>query len=1208
MMKNLMNRAGALMLFLLLGASLSLNANPVDSTFAKQMAGLFYRQLSPAAAQSRAVPSVVYRATRTVDETGSEVTDFYIVNFGDEGYVMMAGDDRMVPVLAYSTTSSFHAGIMPPNMASLLRDYQRQIKALLETVEQPAPEVVAAWEAVRHPSRNLTRNVVVAPLITSRWNQLPIYNALCPADPRSTNGHASAGCTAVAMGQILRYWAYPSQGVGSHSYVCNNSYMGPEYGDYGTLSANFAATNYDYANMPDSLTSASSAAEVNAVATLLYHCGISINTAYGVYNSSAAVAEVDDAFRNYFGFPDARHIYRSVFSEANWLRMIKNELNHWRPVFYSGAGAGNAHAFVCDGYDDQNFFHINWGWGGYADGYFLLSNLSPDVYHYNTVQTAIINVMINPATMTLSEEELTFFQEEETPAAIQRVDVQTDNVQLNIQLSVAGNFSLSADSVNFSSQLTLPAAGGSFFVKYTAPAGQLQPDCEHSKVVLDAGPVSDTLRLVGLHYVPVCHAPQAFTAQLAVTDTNDVQLSWQAPVPELIQFSWDSVQRDVMGGLYDYSAYYMHRMEEADLLPLHGHLFTHVSFIPMPQATQYRIVVYQGGGLSDNGLYGGTLVVDKNLNLNDLVMGQWNSIALDAPITLDASQELWYGVYVSAPAGINTIVYGNSPCVPYKGNVFGYVTPYGLFWSPFSSNFVLKATIDNAFVEYELYRDGSLLMESATATSYTDYLPARALYLYEVSAVWNNQCGGVASQLVDWAVDCEVVNTAETAQTCDSAYLWNGTLYTESGTYHHVYNDPRGCVHNDTLYLTVNHSSLTVDTVVTCMPSYTWINGQTYTESTDAPYIIYQNAEGCDSVVRLCLIMLQATTLTDTIVACDSYTWRNGVTYNESIYGPTVHYTDVIGCDNATVTLFLTINYSSLRVDSVTACDSYTWIDGQTYTTSTSEPTLTYTASNGCDSVVQLHLTLYHSAFQVDEQESCGPFTWIDGITYTASTSTPTVTLTGPNGCDSVVQLHLTVGSPATGIDERTACDAFTWIDGQIYTESTSTPTVTLVGTGGCDSVVTLHLTLHHSSSAVDSVYSVGPYTWIDGVTYTHSIEGPTAILTNAEGCDSVVVLYLTVEVGVESHASMAQLTFYPNPTSGLLYVELTNSNAENLDNVQLHLFDIYGKLLNVVNLGRVDAMNRVQLDLSAYANGVYFLKAVSNTTLLSIRKVVKNR
>ena len=438
MTKNLMNRAGALMLFLLLGASFLLNANPVDSTLAKQMAGLFYRNLSPVTAQTRALPSVVYRATRMVDETGREVTDFYIVNFGDEGYVMMAGDDRMVPVLAYSTTSSFQAGIMPPNMASLLRDYQQQIKALLETVEQPAPEVVAAWEAVRHPSRNLTRNVVVAPLLTSRWNQLPFYNALCPIEPRSTNGHASAGCTAVAMGQILRYWAYPSQGVGSHSYVCNNSYMGPEYGDYGTLSANFAATDYDYANMPDSLTGASSAAEINAVATLLYHCGVSINTAYGIYNSSAAVAEVDDAFRNYFGFPDARHIYRSVFSEANWLRMIKNELNHWRPVFYSGAGAGNAHAFVCDGYDDQNFFHINWGWGGYADGYFLLANLSPDVYHYNTVQTAIINVMVNPATMALSEEELTFFQEEETPAAIQRVEVQTDNVQLNIQLSVTG--------------------------------------------------------------------------------------------------------------------------------------------------------------------------------------------------------------------------------------------------------------------------------------------------------------------------------------------------------------------------------------------------------------------------------------------------------------------------------------------------------------------------------------------------------------------------------------------------------------------------------------------------------------------------------------------------------------------------------------------------------------------------------------------------
>ena len=142
----------------------------------------------------------------------------------------------------------------------------------------------------------------------------------------------------------------------------------------------------------------------------------------------------------------------------------------------------------------------------------------------------------------------------------------------------------------------------------------------------------------------------------------------------------------------------------------------------------------------------------------------------------------------------------------------------------------------------------------------------------------------------------------------------------------------------------------------------------------------------------------------------------------------------------------------------VSACGSYEW-NNETYTES-GDYQQVFTAANGCDSVVTLHLTISHSNTGIDEQTACGSYTWIDGVTYTESTNEPTFTLTNATGCDSVVTLHLTINHSNTGIDEQTACDSYTWIDGVTYTESTNEPTFTLVNAAGCDSVVTLHLTI----------------------------------------------------------------------------------------------------------------------------------------------------
>ena len=249
---------------------------------------------------------------------------------------------------------------------------------------------------------------------------------------------------------------------------------------------------------------------------------------------------------------------------------------------------------------------------------------------------------------------------------------------------------------------------------------------------------------------------------------------------------------------------------------------------------------------------------------------------------------------------------------------------------------------------------------------------------------------------------------------------------------------------------------------------------------------------------------------TDTRTECDSYTWINGITYTSNNNSATHTVTNSVGCDSV-VTLNLTIIFSTTGTDQQTACDTYTWIDGITYTANNNSATHTLTNSAGCDSVATLDLTINNSSTGIDPQISCISYTWIDGITYTASNNTATHTLTNSLGCDSVVTLNLTINSNNTGTDIQTACDSYTWIDGITYTANNNSATHTLTNSFGCDSVVTLNLTINSNNTGIDLQTACDSYTWIDGNTYIVNNNTATHTLTNTAGCDSVVTLDLTI-------------------------------------------------------------------------------------------------
>jgi PKD repeat protein len=200
-----------------------------------------------------------------------------------------------------------------------------------------------------------------------------------------------AGCVATAMGQIMKYWNYPPHGIGSSSYMDS---------PFGTLYADFDSTQYDWSQMPLNVTRTNS-----SVATLMYDCGVGVQMAYSDTSSGSYIITGDDpvcaqsAFVQYFGYSGAsiQGLYRQNYSDNDWTTLLEDELNNKRPFLYAGSGNQGSHAWVCDGYDATGYFHMNWGWAGYEDGYFSLDALNPDNIPLNSDEEALIGIGPSPA-------------------------------------------------------------------------------------------------------------------------------------------------------------------------------------------------------------------------------------------------------------------------------------------------------------------------------------------------------------------------------------------------------------------------------------------------------------------------------------------------------------------------------------------------------------------------------------------------------------------------------------------------------------------------------------------------------------------------------------------------------------------------------------------------------------------------------------------
>ncbi len=1177
-MKKIILVSSCLLLSLILWMGNS-TAKPVDTLTAKTVATHFLAGRNVELPRSAQQARIAYIGHSFDESSQRSVPCYYIVNL-NQGFVILSADNRIEPILGYSTEGNFNTEDIPDNMLSFLDGYSAQIKAFLHDTSSTPNEATAKWTSLIRDdyTPNSTKGAIVGPLLTTTWDQNSPYNALCPTDASATsqhlNGHVYAGCVATAMAQVIRYWQYPCDGAGgTKTFTYNNQ----------SYSVNFNIVHYDYSKMPDFITTSSPSNQITEVAKLTYHCGVSAAMEYGItYGSSASLYNACNALNNNFSYNTTsstmtpENKYRSSFSDNDWINLLKTELNAWRPILYRGQGSSGGHAFVCDGYDDQNYFHFNWGWSGSYNGYFLVSALSTGNGSFNSSQQAIIHIQGNTPMIKTGSPSLSFLCAANTVSESKSLPLHGVALSSNIVITAPANFEVSTDGTTFSTSLNVNNTASSIYVRYAPTASGQTTD--HGTLTLTSGTVSKTVALSGHTYALDCNAPQ--NVQHTADNSGNVQLSWNAPTQDIhtYKFSIDSTNGGIAGlGATRYVL--AQRACDSDLVVYHQKRITQVSFYIYPfypyysnypemdivtNSSERKIVIYQGGSFVNNALDEGTLIREQTIN--SFSYG-WNTVTLSEPVTIDANQELWYGVHFYTTSSY-PIAIGDNPGVAGKGDLVkangswtllsSFDPEYGL-----NHNIPLKITIQDSpssIANYTIERNDNIV-GTITNTQYNDHVTNSGTYTYNVTANWDNGCSATSNDItINVITDCTTTYGDTNAVACGSFDWYEHTGIQTSGDYTHTFigGNVVGCDSVVTMHLTVGHSN-TGDTTAFACNSFDWYEHHNITSSTSSLTHTFTNASGCDSVVTLHLTVGHSNTGDTTAFACNSFDWYEHHNITSSTSSLTHTFTNASGCDSV-VTLHLTVGHSNTGDTTAFACNSFDWYEHHNITSSTSSLKHTFTNASGCDSVVTLHLTVGHSNTGDTTAFACNSFDWYEHHNITSSTSSLKHTFTNASGCDSVVTLHLTVGHSNTGDTTAFACNSFDWYEHHNITSSTSSLKHTFTNASGCDSVVTLHLTVGHSNTGDTTAFACNSFDWYEHHNITSSTNSLTHTFTNASGCDSVVTLHLTVghsNTGDTTAFACNSFDWYEhhNITSSTSSLKHTFTNASGCDSVvTLHL------------------------------------------------------
>ncbi len=763
----------------------------------------------------------------------------------EQGFVVMAADDCVQPILGYSLDGFILAEDMPDNVRGWLQDYNDEIQFAIDNRMRATAKTAKQWKDLMNGNTKAGRATpVVAPLIQTQWNQnggyyggtyVFLFNNLCPPQPNNPSRNCATGCVATAMAQIMKYHSYPQHGIGSHSYFWNNQ----------TLSADFGSTNYNWSHMTNTYGKNSTDTEKEAVAKLMYHCGISVDMSYGS-SSSASTAAVVEALKTYFNYsPDIVYKSKGDYNNGDWSNMVKTELDEGRPLQYRGStGTGGGHSFVCDGYDDSDYFHFNWGWAGSLDGYFLLNNLNTGANtqtgagngDYTNNQAAIFG--IQPATIGEAAAP-TLTANLVQGAGIRNVnltwtavsDAASYQLYHNCQLIYSGTETTFTHehipygtstyfvrTVDASGNLSWPSNYATISITFPGPANLAAVQSENgvhlswnaannavsyniycNSILIATGITStsylDNRTIAGelTYYVKgidnlgdesdasetatinVAYSTPIVNSLSAMLTNNDATLTWTAP-----DWCYPETHSNILTygtgtpkGSFGYNngttkMYWGHRYFSSNLGSYNGFVLYKVSFYAK-ESGRYKIFVYQGT-TSDAPQ---TMVLEQSINITT---DSWNEIDLQNPIIIDSSQDLWVFIYddeARSYAAVHSGEYSGD------GNYYYYTDPTLGVWS-LNRAFLIRTYLSDGTYTYNLYRDGAVVAEGLTETSYNANLNDNAANLFTVKT---NYYGGetAASNTIGFAKGTASVTNLKMAANDKMTVAENSSL-TVTGT------------------------------------------------------------------------------------------------------------------------------------------------------------------------------------------------------------------------------------------------------------------------------------------------------------------------------------------------------------------------------------------------------------------------------------------
>ena len=320
---------------------------------------------------------------------------FYVFNVnGNESFVIVSASDKVTPVLAYSFESGFNLNNICPAQQYLLDIYSSIIKDAEDSRLICNPESEQLWIDLTtySPEDGIKQKNTVSPLLgTIAWNQSMPYNAMCPEAEGTYAGYGGrcpVGCSAIAMLQIMKYYNWPDSGTGSYIHYAD------ENGGFGNIYVNFAQQTYDWYSMPNAATQLN-----DELAKMCFHAGVAVKMHWSAEGSGAWPGDVAEALINYFSYQDNIELLeKEYYSEQEWKTILRSQIDAKKPIFYVGYSDEAGHAWNCDGYQDEDYFHMNWGWGGYGNGFYTLDALGTSATpgntegNYNQWQHALINI------------------------------------------------------------------------------------------------------------------------------------------------------------------------------------------------------------------------------------------------------------------------------------------------------------------------------------------------------------------------------------------------------------------------------------------------------------------------------------------------------------------------------------------------------------------------------------------------------------------------------------------------------------------------------------------------------------------------------------------------------------------------------------------------------------------------------------------------